>query len=76
MIRQHAHMLYEQLKEATVDAFDQLIENHKLASKQREKIQSRETSKQVTLHSIDEINEFVNKHKYGLVDFDEQLFVD
>ena len=115
------------LKEVTVDAFDQLIENHELASKQikdnivkviknskgptlnqldkqleetqmqliqtanqhqdcdaltqqimdlrkqKEKVQNRDTNNQVKLQSLDEINEFVNKHKYGLVDFDEQL---
>lgn len=41
--------------------------------KQREKIQSRDINNQAKLHSIDEINELVNLHKYGLVDFDEQL---
>ena len=115
------------LKEATVQAFNQLIEGHKLADKQikanimkviknskgptldqldkqleevqiqliqaanqhqncdaltqqimdlrkqKEKVQSRETDKQTKLHSIDEINKLVEFHKYGLVDFDEQL---
>ena len=115
------------LKEATVQAFNQLIEGHKLADKQikanimkviknskgptldqldkqleevqiqliqaanqhqncdaltqqimdlrkqKEKVQSRETNQQVKLHSINEINELVEFHKYGLVDFDEQL---
>ena len=115
------------LKEASVEAFNQLIEGHELASKQikdnimkvienskgptldqidqqledvqmkliqaanqhqdcdaltqqimdlrkqREKVQSRETNQQVKLHSINEINELVEFHKYGLVDFDEQL---
>lgn len=115
------------LKEATVEAFNQLIEGHELASKQikanimkviknskgptldqidhqlekvqmkliqaanqhqdcdaltqqimdlrkqREKVQSRETNQQVKLHSINEINELVEFHKYGLVDFNEQL---
>lgn len=115
------------LKEATVEAFNQLIEDHELASKQikanimkviknskgptldqldkqleevqmkliqaanqrqdcdaltqqimdlrkqREKVQSRETNQQAKLHSVDEINEMVELHKYGLVDFDEQL---
>ena len=41
--------------------------------KQKEKVQSRETDKQTKLHSIDEINKLVEFHKYGLVDFDEQL---
>ncbi len=115
------------LKEATVQAFNQLIEGHKLADKQikanimkviknskgptldqldkqleevqiqliqaanqhqncdaltqqimdlrkqKEKVQSRETDKQTKLHSINEINKLVEFHKYGLVDFDEQL---
>lgn len=115
------------LKEATIEAFNQLIEGHELANKQikanimkvienskgptldqidqqleevqmkliqaanqhqdcdaltqqimdlrkqREKVQSRETNQQVKLHSINEINELVEFHKYGLVDFDEQL---
>lgn len=115
------------LKEATVQAFNQLIEGHKLADKQikanimkviknskgptldqldkqleevqiqliqaanqhqncdaltqqimdlrkqKEKVQSRETDKQTKLHSIDEVNKLVEFHKYGLVDFDEQL---
>lgn len=41
--------------------------------KQREKIQSRDINNQAKLYSIDEINELVDLHKYGLVDFDEQL---
>lgn len=115
------------LKEATVEAFNQLIEGHELASKQikanimkviknskgptldqidqqleevqmkliqaanqhqdcdaltqqimdlrkkKEKVQSRETNQQAKLHSMDEINELVDLHKYGLVDFDAQL---
>lgn len=115
------------LKEATVEAFNQLIEGHELASKQikanimqvikdsqgptldqldkqleevqmkliqaanqhqdcnaltqqimdlrkqKEKVQSRETNQQVKLHSLEEINELVEFHKYGLVDFDEGL---
>ena len=115
------------LKEATVEAFNQLIEGHELASKQikanimkviknskgatldqidhqlekvqmkliqaanqhqdcdaltqqimdlrkqKEKVQSRETNQQAKLHSLDEINKLVELHKYGLVDFDEQL---
>ena len=115
------------LKEATVQAFNQLIEGHKLADKQikanimkviknskgptldqlgkqlkevqiqliqaanqhqncdaltqqimdlrkqKEKVQSQETNQQVKLHSLDEINKLVELHKYGLVDFDEQL---
>ena len=115
------------LKEATVQAFNQLIEGHKLADKQikanimkviknskgptldqlgkqlkevqiqliqaanqhqncdaltqqimdlrkqKEKVQSQETNQQVKLHSLDEINELVEFHKYGLVDFDEGL---
>ena len=115
------------LKEATVEAFNQLIEGHELAGKQikanimkviknskgptldqldkqleevqmqliqaanqhqncdaltqqimdlrkqKEKVQSRETNQQAKLHSIDEINKLVEFHKYGLVDFDEQL---
>ena len=36
-------------------------------------MQSRETNQQVKLHSINEINELVEFHKYGLVDFNEQL---
>ena len=115
------------LKEATVDAFNQLIESHDLASKQikanimkviksskgptldqldkqleevqmkliqaanqhqdcdvltqqimdlrkqKEIVQSRETINEVKLHIIDEINEFADLHKYGLVEFDEGL---
>ena len=115
------------LKEATVEAFNQLIEGHELASKQikanimkviksskgptldqldkqleevqmkliqaanqhqdcdaltqqimdlrkqKEKVQSRETDQQAKLHNLDEINKLVELHKYGLVDFDEQL---
>lgn len=115
------------LKEATVEAFNQLIEGHELASKQikanimkviknskgptldqidqqleevqmkliqaanqhqdcdaltqqimdlrkqKEKVQIRETNQQAKLHSMDEINELVDLHKYGLVDFDAQL---
>lgn len=115
------------LKEATVEAFNQLIKGHELASKQikanimkviknskgptldqldkqleemqlkliqaanqhqdcddltqqimdlrkqKEKVQSRETNQQVKLHNLDEINKLVDLHKYGLVDFDEQL---
>ena len=115
------------LKEATIEAFNQLIEGHELANKQikanimkvienskgptldqidqqleevqmkliqtanqhqdcdaltqqimdlrkqKEKVQSRETDQQVKLHSLDEINKLVELHKYGLVDFDEQL---
>ena len=115
------------LKEAAVEAFNQLIEGHELASKQikanimkviknskgatldqidhqlekvqmkliqaanqhqdcdalpqqimdlrkqKEKVQSRETNQQAKLHSLDEINKLVELHKYGLVDFDEQL---
>lgn len=115
------------LKEATVEAFNQLIEGHELASKQikanimqvikdpqgptldqldkqleevqmkliqaanqhqdcnaltqqimdlrkqKEKVQNRETNQQVKLHSLEEINELVEFHKYGLVDFDEGL---
>ena len=115
------------LKEATVEAFNNLIEGHELASKhikanimkviknlkgptidqldqqlekvqmkliqaanqhqdcdaltqqimdlrkQKEKVQSQETNQQAKLHSLDEINELVEFHKYGLVDFDEQL---
>ncbi len=41
--------------------------------KQKEKVQSRETNQQAKLHSMDEINELVDLHKYGLVDFDAQL---
>ena len=41
--------------------------------KQKEKVQSRETNQQAKLHSLDEINKLVELHKYGLVDFDEQL---
>ena len=41
--------------------------------KQREKVQSRETNQQAKLHSTDEINKLIEFHKYGLVDFDEQL---
>ena len=41
--------------------------------KQKEKVQSQETNQQVKLHSLDEINELVEFHKYGLVDFDEGL---
>ena len=41
--------------------------------KQKEKVQSRKTNQQTKLHSLDEINELVDLHKYGLVDFDEQL---
>ena len=41
--------------------------------KQKEKVQSRETNQQVKLHSLEEINELVEFHKYGLVDFDEGL---
>ncbi|BAW87288.1 recombinase family protein [Limosilactobacillus fermentum] len=115
------------LKEATIEAFNQLIEGHELANKQikanimkiienskgptldqidqqleevqmkliqaanqhqdcdaltqqimdlrkqKEKVQSRETDQQAKLHSLDEINKLVELHKYGLVDFDEQL---
>ncbi|MBN7276885.1 recombinase [Lactobacillus acetotolerans] len=115
------------LKEATIEAFNQLIEGHELANKQikanimkvienskgptldqidqqleevqmkliqaanqhqdcdaltqqimdlrkqKEKVQSRETNQQAKLHSLDEINKLVELHKYGLVDFDEQL---
>lgn len=115
------------LKEATVEAFNQLIEGHELVSKQikanimkviknskgptldqidqqleevqmkliqaanqhqdcdaltqqimdlrkqKEKVQSRETNQQAKLHRMDEINELVDLHKYGLVDFDAQL---
>lgn len=115
------------LKEATIEAFNQLIEGHELANKQikanimkvienskgptfdqidqqlekvqmkliqaanqhqdcdaltqqimdlqkqKEKAQSRETDQQAKLHSLDEINKLVELHKYGLVDFDEQL---
>ncbi|OTA88936.1 DNA recombinase [Limosilactobacillus reuteri] len=115
------------LKEATIEAFNQLIEGHELANKQikanimkvikdskgptldqidhqlekvqmkliqaanqhqdcdaltqqimdlrkqKEKVQSRETDQQAKLHSLDEINKLVKFHKYGLVDFDEQL---
>ncbi|MCD7085629.1 hypothetical protein LTY21_03730 [Limosilactobacillus fastidiosus] len=32
-----------------------------------------ETDQQAKLHSLDEINKLVELHKYGLVDFDEQL---
>ncbi|WP_457922193.1 hypothetical protein [Limosilactobacillus reuteri] len=41
--------------------------------KQKEKVQSRETNQQAKLHNLDEINKLVELHKYGLVDFDEQL---
>ncbi|MFD3287245.1 recombinase, partial [Lactobacillus johnsonii] len=41
--------------------------------KQKEKVQSHETDQQAKLHSLDEINKLVELHKYGLVDFDEQL---
>ena len=41
--------------------------------KQKEKVQSRETERQVKLHNLDEINQLVDLYKYGLVDFDEQL---
>lgn len=41
--------------------------------KQKEKVQSQETEHQVKLYNLDEINQLVDLHKYGLVDFDEQL---
>ena len=41
--------------------------------KQRAKVQSREAKQQAKLHSIDEINKLIEFHKYGLVDFDEDL---
>ena len=41
--------------------------------KQRAKVQSREAKQRAKLHSIDEINKLIEFHKYGLVDFDEDL---
>ena len=41
--------------------------------KQKEKVQSQETEHQVKLYNLDEINQLVDLHKYGLGDFDEQL---
>lgn len=52
---------------------DALTEQIMDLRKQKEKVQSRETNQQAKLHSLDEINELVEFHKYGLVDFDEQL---
>lgn len=52
---------------------DALIQQIMDLRKQKEKVQSRETNQQAKLHSMDEINELVDMHKYGLVDFDGQL---
>ncbi|MCP0886082.1 preprotein translocase subunit TatB [Ligilactobacillus sp. WILCCON 0076] len=52
---------------------DELTQQIMDLRKQKEKVQSRETEHQVKLHNLDEINELVDLHKYGLVDFDDQL---
>lgn len=41
--------------------------------KQREKVQNCETDKQAKLQNLDKINKLIEFHKYGLVDFDEDL---
>lgn len=52
---------------------DYLIQQIMDLRKQKEKVQSRETNQQAKRHSMNEINELVDLHKYDLVDFDEQL---